>query len=198
MKKTLLFIGILIGLSITFFVIFTTANHDLSKEEALTIGEEKYLEFLWMVDGAFNNERMNGEFIVNGKMLSNDNKKFTCTYSKKNNESCTGNNFEEAFHSLFSSNLSYDKVYSDGIIYTWYKYEKGKYVFTNIKNCSVKRMSLDQEIKLTSIKDDELVFSVKEVDSNLIREFVLVKENDNWKVSKAFYKDLCEIVYIIK
>ena len=199
MKKILLFISLICGLAIILFVIFTSANKsNMSESKALEIGEEKYLDFLWMVDGAFNNERLDGEYTVNGKVLDSDYKKFTCTYKKKSDESCIGNNFEDAFHNLFASNISYNKVYSDGAIYTWFKYEKDKYIFTNLKTCNIKRMSLNQEIKLIRILDNELDFEVNEKDDELKREFILTYEGDTWKVSKAFYKDLCEISYMIK
>ena len=59
MKKIFIPSIILILLGIIMFVIFTKAdNIILSKEEALKIGEEKYLKFLWMVDGVFNTDEV--------------------------------------------------------------------------------------------------------------------------------------------
>ena len=199
MRKVLLFISLICGLSIILFVVFTSAYHSsLTDSEALEIGEEKYLEFLWMVDGAFNSERFDGEFTVNGKTLDDSKKEFTCVYKRKNDESCIGNNFEKAFHNLFASNVTYNRVYSDGAIYTWFKYEKGNYIFTNSKSCSVKRMNLQQKIKLVKILDNELSFDVSDDDSVISCEFILIKENGNWKVGKALYKDLCEMSYVIQ
>ena len=201
MRNVLLLISILIFTSIIMFIVFTKADYKkLDNSEALKIGEEKYLEFLWMVDGAFNNERMNGEFIVNGKRLEKDSIKFTCVYKNKKDNTCIGNNFEESFQSLFSSNITYNQVYGDDSGNVWFKYDKGKYKFTNTNYCSVNRMNLKQNIKLHKINQNELEYYVSYKDSNnglRERTFSLIKENDIWKISKAYYEDLCEIKYRI-
>ena len=44
-----------------FFRLNRSVGNVEDKNEALSIGENKYLEFLWMVDGAFNYERYNKE-----------------------------------------------------------------------------------------------------------------------------------------
>lgn len=203
MKKIVALIISSIFLAILMFVVFTSAGEKkLTENEALKIGEEKYLEFLWMVDGAFNNERLDGEFTVNGKKLSDDNKKFTCTYKNKNDNTCIGNHFEEAFSNLFASNITYYIVYSDANYNTWFKYDKGKYTFINLVNCNAVRMSLNQELKINKITSDELDFIVimQEERNQGVKnkEFVLIKENDEWKISKAYYHDLCEMDYRIK
>ena len=202
MKKMIILIVSLVSISIILFVIFTGAsNTKLTESEALKIGEEKYLEFLWMVDGAFNNERLAGEYIVNNKKLDDTSKVFTCTYKNKNDLTCLGENFEEEFRKLFVSSIDYDKVYGDSTLYSWMKYEDGKYFFTSLKSCNVIRMSLNQSIEVKEISSDKLEFNVsfENSDSNIKknRVFVLSNENSLWKVSKAYYHDLCEMDYNI-
>ena len=197
----MLLIVSLISMAILLFIIFTSANYiKLTKKEALNIGEEKYLEFLWMVDGAFNNEKLGGEFIVNERKMHNS--RFTCTYKNKKDDVCIGNNFEEAFSSLFASNVSYNEVYGDSTSITWVKYEKGKYQFKNLNNCNTIRMSLNQQLTLQKISDDKLTFEATMFDvrnqNNKNHLFVLVKENGLWKISQAYYHDLCEMNYRIK
>ena len=202
MKRIIVPVIFLIGLSIILFVVFTKASINMTYEEALKIGEEKYLKFLWMVDGAFNSERMNGDFTVNGKILDEKDKLFTCKYQKKNKNECIGNNFEEEFLSLFSSKLKYDNIYSDGNIYKWYKYEHGKYIFNNINNCSVNRMELNHQMKVNMINKDEILFVVgfnnDQMKYESEKEFILVLEDNEWKISKAFYHDLCGMKYYIE
>ena len=201
MKKIPILVICSIILAILLFVVFTKANPSLlTEKEALEIGEEKYLEFLWMVDGAFNNGRLDGEFVVNGKILDDNSKKFTCNYKNKNNNSCVGNNFEEEFNHLFSSNISYNNVYGD-VSSTWVKYENEKYVFNYINTCSISRMKLEQTLILDSINKDTLIFNVKMLnDVNKVKTklFVLVLEDDEWKISKAYYHDVCEIDYYVE
>jgi len=193
MKKVLLLICILISLSTIMYVIFAGANSSqLTKDEALKIGEEKYLEFLWIVDGAFNNERLDGEYIVNGQKLNN--KEFTCTY--KNNTICVGKNFEETFHRLFCSSITYKDVYSDLDSYSWITYENDEYLFNNLNTCGINRMNLNQKMEIKEISNDKLSFYVYS-DDEKHKEFILIKEDDNWKISKAYYHDLCEIRYNI-
>ena len=171
------------------FVILTKASDNvINNREALKIGEDKYLKFLWMVDGAFNKE----EFVVNNKKLNKEEKVFTCKY--KNNE-CISNNFESEFKKLFASNITYEKVYSDGISYSWFNYKNGNYYFNNINSCNVNRMSLNQEIKVIKIEDKKIVYEIT-ID-NRKRDFILVYEDNDWKISTAFYHDLCGMKYFI-
>ena len=184
------------------FVVFTNANKiTLTDDEILKIGEEKYLEFLWMVDGAFNSDKLKEDFVVNGKSLPKENRVFTCEYKKKSNE-CIGNNFEKEFNKLFASNIYYEDVYSDGIMYKWHIYEDGKHVFNVIDSCSVNRMGLDHKLSVNNVKDNEITYNVSFKNNNTDKEinktFVLIFENNEWKVSKAYYYDLCEIKYYIK
>ena len=196
--KRIPIIIISITLSILVFVIFTKATSSMTEKEALELGEEKYLEFLWMVDGVFNNNQED-DFIVNGKVLKSDSKKFTCTYKNKNDDICIGNNFIEEFKRIFSSNLSYDDVYGDGND-PWIKYENGKYVFSYINNCSTSRMSLEQNIKLDSISNNKLTFNVtslNDTNKTKTKQFILIREDNDWKISKAYYHDICEMNYYI-
>lgn len=201
MRNTLLLISILIFISIIMFVVFTKANYPiLSDEEALKIGEEKYLEFLWIVDGAFNSERMDREFTVNGQKFDKDKAGFTCIYQNKQDDTCVGNNFEEFFHNLFASKITYNQVYGDASGNMWLQYTKGKYLFTNINTCSINGMTLKQNIKIHSISNQELVFDVsyeEDANQNMERTFSLIMEDNKWKISKAYYEDLCEIKYHI-
>ena len=203
MKREGILILVVMYLSILFFMIFTKAgNSNLSYDEALKIGEEKYLKFLWMVDGAFNEERIGGEFIVNGKTLNKDKKIFTCKYSKKDNKTCVGNNFQEEFNNLFASNIKYDHVYSDKMTFYWYKYKDGKYYFTNPNNCNIKRMSLEQKITVQEILDNKVIYNIVYENDDYNRmndlDFVLVNEENDWKISEAYYYDLCEMYYHIE
>ena len=200
MKKIIILIISSIFIATILYVVFTKADYvQLTKDEALEIGEEKYLEFLWMVDGAFNDSKFDEEFTVNDKKLSDDKKIFTCVKNKKDN-SCIGNNFEKEFERIFSANLNYQQVYGDGISYTWIKYENGKYIFTNIDSCSTIRMNTKQLIRINDINSNQLSFDVSSKDSNdleKVRSFILVKENNEWKVSRAYYHDICEMDYNI-
>ena len=180
------------------FTMFTNANC-LNESEALVIGVEKYLEFLWMVDGAFNDSKYNDEFVVNGKKLDSDNKKFTCTYKNRKNN-CIGNDFENEFKRVFASNITYSKVYGDGVLYTWFKYENGKYIFNYLNNCNTERMDINQIIKVSEITNNKIIYKVGSKEDNFkkTKAFVLIKENDDWKVSKAYYRDICEMGYNIE
>jgi hypothetical protein len=185
MKKQGLLIIVLMFLSVIMFLLFTKAANN---DDLLKLCEEKYLNFLWMVDGAFNK----AEFVVNNKKLNSKDKVFTCKY--QNNE-CIGNNFESEFKKLFARNITYEKVYSDGISYSWINYKNGKYYFNNINTCNVNRMSLNQKLDVTKIEDKKIVYEIT-ID-NRKRDFVLIYEEDDWKINTAFYHDLCGMKYFI-
>ena len=203
MKKTVVPIISLIFLSIISYIVFTNANANLLSEvDALILGEEKYLKFLWIVDGAFNSERYDGDYLVNNKSLNNDDKLFTCEYKNKKDKECVGNNFDVYFNSLFSNRITYDDVYSDGVIYTWYDYDKGKYIFNNLDSCQINRMPLNHKLKVIKIESDRIIYQVsyendksKEINK---KDFILVLENNEWKIDKAFYHDLCDMEYNIE
>ena len=199
MKRISTLVPSLVFLIILMFTVFAKADYILlSEDEALLIGEEKYLEFLWMIDGAFNNSKFNEEFVVNGKKLDNNKKKFVCNYKDKKSTSCISKNFEEEFARIFSSKISYDEVYGDGVIYTWYKYENGKYSFNMLNNCNISRMDTSQSIRVNEIYSDKLTFYVNENNNTeKNRTFVLIKEDNNWKISEAYYRDICEMDYNI-
>ena len=180
-------------------------NQKSSQE--LTTGINKYLEFLWMVDGAFNKSRFNNQdFEVNGQKLSG-NPSFTCLY-QDNKNSCISTNFEENFHKLFANNIKMDLVYGDGVALRWYKKTDDGYIFTNSNNCNIGRMNTKQSLILKEKNTNELKFRVyyeEKIADGIFKgdhvfdeEFVLVKQDNQWKVSKAYYHDPCYMEYIIK
>ena len=199
MKKITIPIIFLISLSIMSFVITTIAKNTLlSFEDATKLGEEKYLRFLWIVDGAFNSERNNEDFIVNGKKLNKEEILFTCKYKDKKSKECVGNNFKEEFKKIFSKEISYNDVYSDGITYSWYSYQDDKHIFNNSFSCDFKRMSIEHSLKVIKISKDKIIYEVSFDNNRYVKDFILINEDDEWKISKAFYHDLCELRYNIE
>ena len=201
MKKQGLLILIIICMCVPFFIVFTKADNGFNEKEILNLGEEMYLKFLWLVDGSFNEERMDGEYSVNGKKLGKESKIFECSYLKNNKETCVGNGFSEEFNKIFSSNINYDDVYGDILTYNWYKFEDGKYYFTNPNNCKVNRMNLEQKIHIKEVNDDKIIYTVSYINNYnrvINNDFVLIKENNNWKIREAYYYDLCEMEYHIE
>ncbi len=202
MKKAIIAIVILICLSILFFVIFTKADDEtLTFEKALEIGEEKYLKFLWIVDGAFNSERFKEDFIVNNRKLGEEEKVFICKYPNKKSKECIGNNFENEFQKLFSKKINYEKVYSDDVLYSWISLKNGEYVFNDIDSCNVNRMGINHQLKVMNISDTKIIYEVEFLNNQTSkmtkRDFVLVLEDNEWKISSAFYYDLCGMRYTI-
>ncbi len=180
--------------------VISTGLRSLSDEEALSIGTEKYLDFLWMVDSAFNDSRYEGRIKVNNQEIDETKTLFSCKYDK-DKEWCKGENFEEAFRNVFASDITYNDVYGDGLAVYWYEKRGDGYFFQNSIGCNIKRMSLDQTLELTKKERNQLTFKVSYVDNitagafegehQKIRDFVLIKEDGEWKVSKAYYHDLC-------
>ncbi len=183
---------------------------DIAKEqknsEELKIGIKKYLEFLWMVDGAFNKQRYNNvDLEVNGEVLKNHS--FKCEY-RDNKEKCYGVNFEDNYYKLFSNKIDMNRVYGDGISLKWYEKANDEYIFTNTNNCNLGRMSNKQTLVFKEKKDNKLIFNVsftEEVESGIFKgthsfneEFVLIKEDGNWKVYKAYYHNPCYMEYIVE
>jgi len=202
MKKILMLLLSTIFISIVMSVIFIKASDKvLSFDEAMEIGEEKYLQFLWMVDGAFNNNRLKEEFIVNERKMEEEDKIFTCKYKESKSLECVGNNFESEFEKLFSHNIKYEKVYSDEAIYSWISFKDGKYFFNNLNSCSINRMGNEHKLKVVEIMSDKIVYEVSFLNrrNNILnkRDFVLILENGKWKISSAFYYDLCGMWYTI-
>lgn len=183
-------------------------NRNINKEiDELSIGEQKYLEFLWMVDGAFNYERYNKEeFFVNDKKLERK-PSFLCNYDK-DMKTCEGVNFEDNFHKLFASNVKLDIVYGDGVSIRWYEKLEDKYLFTNTNGCDAGRMNTKQKITVENtannkitykvIYDEELKSGIYKGQHHFDKKFVLVYENDDWKVSEAYYHNPCYMDYDIK
>ena len=202
MKKMTIFIVILFCLAIIMFVDRINADNVVpSKEKALQLGEEKYLMFLWMIDGAFNSERLKEDFTVNGKKLSEKNKVFTCKYKNKKDSECIGNNFKSEFKKLFSSHIDYESVYSDKKIYSWISFNKGNYYFNNLTTCNINRMNTNQQLKVKNINGTKITYEVlfenNQISQVIKREFVLVLEDNEWKIGRAFYYDLCGMRYTI-
>ena len=179
---------------------------DVDENNALSVGIRKYLEFLWIVDGAFNDSRMGNKIKVNNQEFDENNSVFKCKYDKTN-EWCKGENFEEAFRNVFSSDITYNDVYGDGLAVYWYEKREDGYFFQNSVGCSTERMSLNQMLELTKKDSNKLTFKVSYDDNvkasifqdehQINRDFILIKENNDWKVSKAYYHDLCFQDYYI-
>ena len=179
----------------------------LQEDDSLSIGVGKYLEFLWMVDGAFNDSRYNEKIKVNNEVLNNKNITFVCNYSS-DKEKCKAENFEKSFADLFASNITYNDVYGDGLTFNWYEKRKDGYYFKNMNSCNIERMSTNQTLELVDETKDKLTYKVDYVDNvkggtyngvhKITRDFVLIKEKDSWKVSKAYYHDPCYMDYYIE
>jgi hypothetical protein len=179
----------------------------LNDKEALSLGENKYLEFLWMVDGAFNYERYNHEeFTVNGKTLENK-PDFSCTYDEVK-KTCQAINLEKNFYNTFANNIKMDIVYGDGVAIKWYLKNNNGYYFTNSNNCQTVRMNSKHTLKVNSITKDKIVYQVSFDDDvksgsyqgkhHYDKEFVLVYQDRIWKISEAYYHDPCYAEYLIK
>lgn len=189
----------IIGIAIISFVHLTSADPPLSTNEALKIGEEVYLQFLWMVDGAFNDQRFNYTFKVNNHVLKDEDKFFQCTYTNAK-DSCISSNFESAFDKLFSSQINYDQVYSDGVVHTWYEKKNNKYVFANINTCNSVRMSENHHLTVLKIERGQITYKVQFDNGNYIdceKFFAIHYEDASWKITRAYYHDLCGIDYNI-
>ena len=174
--------------------------------DELSLGEIRYLQFLWMVDGAFNYERYNNEdFYVNDKKLERQ-PDFTCIYDNEM-KTCKGVNFEENYHKLFASNVKMDFVYGDGLVGMWYEKRENDYFFTNINYCDAGRMNTKQKLTVENVTDKKITYKVtydEELKSGIFKgshhfekDFVLVYENGDWKVSEAYFHDPCYMDYII-
>ena len=133
-SKKIIFI-VLITLLLITSVSYAIYNYHpiLSQDKALKLGEKKYLEFLWMVDGVFSNTK----YKVNDKEIKNS------IISKPKDNSFVIDNFEEVFHNLFVNSISYNQVYGDGISFSWYKKENDKYIFSPDFECSNKKMGIN-------------------------------------------------------
>ena len=198
-KRFLRVMIVITSLTIISIIIYILLNPMLSYEEALMVGEEKYLDFLWMVDGAFNNERYHESFSVNGK--SKVSSKFTCNYSLKNNNLCVSDNFKDSFEELFSSKIHYETVYGDGTSYNWFEEKSEKFIFNNANFCSNGRMSMKHYLEPLLIERNKITYKITFVDDELHtprfieKIFILRKENRKWKVFSAYYHDPCYMDY---
>lgn len=201
-KCFLRFMIVVTSLTIISIIIYVLFNPLLDYEEALLVGEEKYLDFLWMVDGAFNEEKYHESFSVNGKTKVNS--KFTCKYSLKNKNLCISENFLDSFENLFSSKIHHDTVYGDGTSYGWYDEKSGKYIFNNANSCSSGRMPIKHRLEPLQIERNKITYivSFEEDDLHTPRTmekiFILKRENRVWKVAFAYYHDPCYMDYNIE
>lgn len=205
MKRMVIFIGIVIFLAIISFIGFTSAILIIDDKEALLVGEDKYLQFLWMVDGAFNDVKYSNTLKVNGKELSQEKKIFKCIYKSKEKDYCFGENFEEAFSALFIHDIKYENVYSDGVSFTWYEKDNNRYKFKNTRACNDRRIAENHQMEVLRIEPRKITYLVKFADYKflnkeieLVKEFVLEYHDNDWKVSKAYYHDPCLLDYNIE
>ena len=201
-KFFLRFMIVVTSLAIVSIIIYVLLNPMLNYEEALMLGEEKYLDFLWMVDGAFNDEKYHESFSVNGKTMVNS--KFTCKYTLKNKNLCISDNFPDTYKELFNSKIHYDTVYGDGTSYNWYEEKDGKYIFNNVNNCSNGRMNTKQFLEPLLIERNKITYKITFEDNDfhtsrtMEKIFVLKRENRVWKVFFAYYHDPCYMDYNIE
>ena len=159
-----------------------------------------------MVDGAFNDQRYNNEISVNGKTLENM-LDFICVYDEAK-ETCQGINFEKNYKDIFASNIEIDSVYGDGVAIRWYEKKDNDYYFTNKNSCNIGRMSLNQNLKFVKNDNGKLNYEVtyeEEIKDGIFKgkheykeDFVLIYENNKWKVAEAYFHDPCYMEYIIK
>lgn len=202
MKKKYLKYALVLFICVTFVIWIIDYNRILTPDEALSLGEEKYLQFLWMVDGAFND---NEEYLVNGHSLSNDNRPFNCTFDKKN-KTCLVKDFESLFHKYFVNSLSVEQVYSDKLSFKHYEMQDDDIIFNANSICGSNRMNLKQNITVVEIERRKIKYLITydndEDSPNRFREFkkefVLKYENRKWKVAKAYYHDSCRMDYNIE
>ena len=197
MKKILLILLVIVLGVIG--ILYYNRKPILTMDEALILGEEKYLTFLWMVDGAFNDERIGYSFKVNNHDLKEENKTFKCVY-QKDKKSCISKNLEEEFKKTFSSSLTYKDVYSDGVSNSWYERKNNRDIFTNDNNCNTNRMNEIQKIEVSKIDPGKIKYTVSFKNGNreYLKPFILIYENGVWKISSAYYHDLCGMDYNIR
>ena len=197
MKK--LWFLIIVIIAVIGFICYQSRMPILNNKEALKIGEDKYLSFLWMVDGAFNDERLGRTYTVNNKKIDDNNKTFKCVYDK-NKKKCVSDNFEKEFAKLFSKALLPKNVYSDSVSNSWYMKKDNEDVFMNIDTCNINRMSENHELKVNKIERSKITYQIsfKEKDKEFNKLFVLVYEDGDWKIRNAYYHDLCGMDYNIR
>ena len=201
LKRIMKVLIILFVLIIISLVVYLLLNPKLTMEEALKLGEEKYGAFLWMVDGAFNDERYDEIFLINGNEYKHND--FICQYQDDKSR-CKSTNFEESFEKLFLNGIRYNTVYGDGLSYNWYSEHDGIYTFNNNNSCNYGRMGLKQTIEPLLIERNKITYKVsfQDDEKNNLRKvekvFVLKRENRKWKVAYAYYHDPCFMDYNIK
>ena len=80
--------------------------------------------------------------------------------------------------------------------------EFGDLLKNNIKKIDEKSYNInfdEYQIKLKSYSNKEIVYEVALLNSkkSFIRVFTLIKEDNMWKIGKAFYRDKCMLDYYI-
>lgn len=199
MKKIIVIITVIFLLIIGSFLFFRKNANLLSNDEALLIGENKYREFLWMTDGAFNDIRYGGVIEVNNNPILDNEKLITCNYIS--NKRCVTDNFIENYKYLFSKDIPLDIVYGDMLTYKWFYIENDKYYFENPNICENRRMNISHTLEVKEIKTNQITYlaTFQDAFSDKIykKDFILKLEDDEWKVYKGFYKDPCSMDYNI-
>lgn len=177
----------------------------LTEEEALDVGVNKYLAFLWIVDGIFNTDD-NFTYVVNGKELTDENKIISCRNDITKDKKCIIDDFETSFKNLFAHNIDYQKVTGDDMSSISVSIKDNQYTFKNISLCNEYHMGRLHHLKIESIERNKIVYQVSFEDESIgkvigrtyEKTFVLVNENRTWKISKAYYHDSCHMDYNIE
>lgn len=208
MKKKLIIIIFGIILLILLSIIFVFHNNYpkiKTREDALILGEEKLSLFLHLVDGQ---GKITEETLTSTKEISINNhisltkekleKKFVCSYEKEEQRyysNCYAKNLEKYFKKLFVSDITYDEVF--GI--NNYLLENDKYYLNYTHICSDTPSMKNFSLEVKEIKDDKITYifkydlvSLGVYSKNYSNDFVLVKENREWKISKVSYSIPCE------
>ena len=176
----------------------------LTEEEALEVGVNKYLDFLWMVDGVFNNNDLH--YTVNGKEQGEENKIVTCKNNVSKDNKCVISEFESSFKNLFAHNIDYCKVYGGEMSILSISINNNEYTFKNVSSCNQYKMGKNHHLEVNSIERNKIVYRIifqdesvgKVIGRDYEKFFVLVNENHTWKISKAFYHDACHMDYNIE
>ena len=192
---------IVISLIIFVLSIFTFLRFKgLSIDDAISLGENKFLEFTWITYGAFNDDE---NITINGKRLNDSHKIITC---EAINGKCFVRDFEQVYHRLFSKKVEMKKVYGDKFSFNWYEVIDNQYYFNYPKNCSIHSVIKDFSLKLVSNTFNKIVYEIEYLDEGIshdqekrkaVKQFILVKEDNDWKIAEAFYRDVCMMSYNI-
>lgn len=200
MRKFLVLIISLILLMVVGVLLLFFNKPLLTYNEALTLGEEKYLTFLWFIDGAFNEKN---QYYVNDKSFTKEQYPFICEYTKVKNK-CYIKDFNTLFKKSFASNITYEKVYNDGISNSFYQLNNQDFVFNSKIICGSNNKIFKHHLIVEKIDNNKIEYLISydndEIlkNHNYVKEFILVKEKGQWKISKAYYRDRCRMDYNIE